>query len=70
MRLRGIDAHGMSFERTLEGFDAVVVHHEVDHLNGVLFLDRVATPTRFASTPYEHAMKVSSLAPTSEKSTR
>lgn len=46
MRVRGIDAHGMSFERTLEGFDAVVVHHEVDHLNGVLFIDRVATPDK------------------------
>jgi hypothetical protein len=27
------------------GFDAVVVHHEVDHLNGVLFIDRVSSPT-------------------------
>jgi len=24
-----------------EGFDAVLVHHEIDHLDGVLFIDRV-----------------------------
>jgi peptide deformylase len=27
---------------TVEDFEAVVVQHEIDHLNGVLFLDRVA----------------------------
>jgi len=25
-----------------EGFEAVVLQHEIDHLDGVLFLDRVA----------------------------
>jgi peptide deformylase len=44
VRLRGIDENGKPFEWTLEGFDAVVVHHEVDHLNGVLFIDRLANP--------------------------
>jgi len=32
---------GDSFDRVFEGFDAVVVHHEIDHLDGVLFIDRV-----------------------------
>lgn len=41
MRLRGMDEGGRMCEWTLEGFDAVVVHHEVDHLNGRLFIDRV-----------------------------
>jgi len=40
----GLDEAGSSFERTFEGFDAVVLHHEIDHLEGVLFIDRVATP--------------------------
>lgn len=44
MRLRGIDENGGPFEWTLEGFDAVVVHHEVDHLDGILFIDRLANP--------------------------
>ena len=44
IRLRGLDAWGETFECALGGFDAVVVHHEVDHLDGVLFIDRVARP--------------------------
>lgn len=32
---------GRPFERLFEGFDAVVVHHELDHLDGVLFIDRL-----------------------------
>jgi peptide deformylase len=43
VRLRGIDEHGKTFEWMLEGFDAVVVHHELDHLDGILFIDRVAS---------------------------
>ena len=30
-------------KKKLEGFDAVVFQHELDHLNGVLFVDRVKT---------------------------
>ena len=44
MRLRGIDERGRNFEWTLEGFDAVMVHHEIDHLNGILFIDRMVSP--------------------------
>jgi peptide deformylase len=47
MRLQGLDERGRAFEWTLEGLDAVVVHHEVDHLNGVLFIDRVSPFGRF-----------------------
>ncbi len=47
LRLRGLDERGTAFEWTLEGFDAVVVHHEVDHLNGVLFIDRVSPLGRY-----------------------
>ena len=41
LRVTGLDEDGKSFERIYEGFDAVVVHHEIDHLNGVLFIDRI-----------------------------
>ncbi len=37
----GRDEGGKRFDRVFEGFDAVVVHHEIDHLDGVLFIDRV-----------------------------
>jgi peptide deformylase len=46
VRLQGLDDSGQTFEWTLESFDAVVVHHEVDHLNGVLFIDRVSSPEK------------------------
>ena len=41
LRVTGLDEAGNSFDRVFEGFDAVVVHHEIDHLDGVLFIDRV-----------------------------
>jgi peptide deformylase len=41
LKVTGLDEWGRPFERVFEGFDAVVVHHEIDHLDGVLFIDRV-----------------------------
>jgi peptide deformylase len=41
LRVTGLDEAGKRFDRLFTGFDAVVVHHEIDHLNGVLFIDRV-----------------------------
>lgn len=40
LRVTGLDGAGHAFDRVFEGFDAVVVHHELDHLDGVLFIDR------------------------------
>ena len=41
LHVTGLDEWGQPFECILGGSDAVVVHHEIDHLNGVLFIDRV-----------------------------
>ena len=41
LRVTGLDEAGHPFDRVFEGFDAVVVHHEIEHLDGVLFIDRV-----------------------------
>jgi peptide deformylase len=41
LRITGLDEASQPFDRLFEGFDAVVVHHEIDHLDGVLFIDRV-----------------------------
>ena len=35
------DIHGVSHEMATDGFEARVVLHEMDHLNGILILDRV-----------------------------
>lgn len=43
IRIRAQDLNGTEFEADLEGFGARVVQHEIDHLDGVLILDR-ATP--------------------------
>ena len=36
LRVTGLDEAGHPFDRVFEGFDAVLVHHEIDHLNNVL----------------------------------
>ena len=41
LRVAGLDERGDPFDRIFEGFDAVLVHHEIDHLDGVLFIDRI-----------------------------
>jgi peptide deformylase len=41
VRLRGLDRQGNPVDRVVEGFEARIVQHEFDHLNGVLFLDRM-----------------------------
>jgi len=40
----GLDEWGKPFEQFFGGFDAVLVHHEIDHLDGVLFIDRLESP--------------------------
>jgi len=47
LRYKGRDEKGMPFERTVEGFHARVVQHEVDHLDGVLYPMRIRDFTRF-----------------------
>jgi peptide deformylase len=41
LRYQGFDEHGTPLDRTVEGFHARVVQHEVDHLEGILFPQRV-----------------------------
>lgn len=42
IRFRWFDEKGCLHEKISEGLEAVCVQHELDHLNGVLFIDRVA----------------------------
>ena len=41
LRLRAQDEHGRPFERIVEGYLARAIQHETDHLDGVLFTDRL-----------------------------
>jgi peptide deformylase len=41
--VRFLDLSGDPREITASGFEAVAIQHEMDHLDGVLFLDRIAS---------------------------
>lgn len=41
VRVRALDRHGAAVQFRVEGFAARIVQHEFDHLNGVVFLDRM-----------------------------
>ena len=43
--LRGLDRHGAPLELRLKHFAARVAQHETDHLDGVLFFDRMTSMT-------------------------
>ncbi|VAX05386.1 Peptide deformylase [hydrothermal vent metagenome] len=43
IKLVAQDAHGESHEYGMEGYEARVFQHEIDHLDGLLFLDRVVS---------------------------
>lgn len=41
LRYMGFDASGAAIDRTVSGFHARVVQHEVDHLDGILYPTRI-----------------------------
>jgi peptide deformylase len=47
LRYRGFDQFGNAIDRTVDGFHARVVQHEVDHLDGILYPMRIRDLTRF-----------------------
>jgi peptide deformylase len=49
VRVRYLDRHGEPREDVRRGLTAGTFQHEVDHLDGILFLDRVRDPTTFTT---------------------
>jgi len=47
LRYSGFDEHGNAVEREAEGFHARVVQHECDHLDGILYPQRMTDLGRF-----------------------
>jgi len=41
VRVRGLDREGKPLDYRAAGFEARVIQHEYDHLNGIVFLDRM-----------------------------
>lgn len=44
VRVRALDRHGKKVKLKLTGWTARIFQHEIDHLNGVLFIDRLTAP--------------------------
>jgi peptide deformylase len=49
VRVRHLNRDGVPHETIVRGLTAGTFQHEVDHLDGVLFLDRVSDPRTFAT---------------------
>ena len=47
IRYRGLDAEGKPVDREADGFHARVVQHECDHLDGILYPDRIENRRMF-----------------------
>ena len=50
LRYRGFDQFGGPIDRTVGGFHARVVQHEVDHLDGILYPMRIRDMSKFGFT--------------------
>ena len=50
IRYRGLDQNGQKIEREAKGFHARVVQHECDHLDGVLYPQRIEDMSYFGYT--------------------
>ncbi|MBL8715276.1 MAG: peptide deformylase [Myxococcales bacterium] len=49
LRVEALDRHGAALEFVARGLSAGVYQHEVDHLDGKLFLDRVVDPSTLST---------------------
>lgn len=49
LRVRGVDEYGEPVDFRTEGFEARVIQHENDHLDGVLIVDRTSRSARAAA---------------------
>lgn len=46
IRVRALDRNGEVFEKEVDGLEAVCIQHEIDHLDGKLFVDYLSTLKR------------------------
>ena len=49
IRLTAIDRHGSFIEKEVAGISAGTYQHEIDHLHGALFVDKVIDPKTFCT---------------------
>ena len=46
VKVRGVDRHGDPVDIEAEDLLAICLQHEIDHLNGILFIDRISSLKR------------------------
>mmetsp|Transcript_87976 Transcript_87976/g.249237 ORF Transcript_87976/g.249237 Transcript_87976/m.249237 type:complete len:308 (-) Transcript_87976:38-961(-) len=51
VKVQAVDWDGCPFERSIYGFEARLFQHEYDHLDGVVYVDRLADSSRAALQP-------------------
>ena len=67
VRVRALDGEGQPFELDADGLLAVCIQHEIDHLDGKLFVDRISALKRLRirhKLEKERRQKTPSAAPT------
>jgi peptide deformylase len=58
VHVKAIDRHGAPIDEVVHGLKAGTFQHEVDHLDGKIFVDRVTDPTTFSTwTEFERHHK-------------
>ncbi len=57
IRVRGLDRHGRKFRRRFYDWDARIFQHEIDHLNGVLYIDKLTGPENIWTEEEFEAMR-------------
>ena len=67
IRYAGVDALGAPFEREVDGYHARVVQHECDHLDGVLYPQRMRDLKQFGYTDEFERVALASVAARSEE---
>ncbi len=54
--IKGLDRNGDMQEYALEGFEAIVMCHEFDHLEGVLYKDKAKEMYELTDVKYREVM--------------
>ena len=57
VEVKGLDRNGKPIKVKARGFLARVFQHEVDHLDGILYLDRLKSPDKLHKLPEEEEMQ-------------
>jgi peptide deformylase len=58
IRVKAQDRHGRPLRLHLRGWTARIFQHEIDHLNGVLYIDKLTAPEHFwTEEAYEEMVK-------------